>query len=94
MDFFLRNFQILVGLWMIVDCVKAQILLNKSFGPFVYQGRPIWQYRLWSFQTRGTKLERFLPKKEVQIVYRLFLVKCYLLHVPRLLSQPASNVGG
>jgi hypothetical protein len=62
MDFFLRNFQILVGLWMIVDCVKAQILLNKSFGPFVYQGRPIWQYRLWSFQTRGTKLERFLPK--------------------------------
>ena len=23
---------------------------------------PLWQYRLWSFQTRGTKLERFLPK--------------------------------
>ena len=22
----------------------------------------LWQYRLWSFQTRGTKLERFLPK--------------------------------
>ena len=22
----------------------------------------IWQYGLWSFQTRGTKLERFLPK--------------------------------
>ena len=32
--------------------------------------------------------------KEVQIVYRLFLVNCYLLHVPRLPSQPASNVGG
>ena len=24
--------------------------------------------------------------KEVQIVYRLFLVNCYLLHVPRLPS--------
>ena len=32
--------------------------------------------------------------KEVQIVYRLFLVNCYLLHVPRLPSQPVSNVGG
>ena len=36
-------------------------------------------------------LEKLLP---VQIVYRLFLVNCYLLHVPRLPSQPASNVGG
>ena len=32
--------------------------------------------------------------KEVQIIYRLFLVNCYLLHVPRLPSQPARNVGG
>ena len=32
--------------------------------------------------------------KEVKIVYWLFLVNCYLLHVPRLPSQPASNVGG
>ena len=32
--------------------------------------------------------------KAVQIVYRLFLVNCYLLHVPRLPSQPASNVRG
>ena len=31
--------------------------------------------------------------KEVQIVYRLFLMNCYLLHVPRLPSQPASNAG-
>ena len=30
--------------------------------------------------------------KEVQMVYRLFLVNCYLLHVPRLPSQPTSNV--
>ena len=24
----------------------------------------LWQYGLWSFQTGGTKLERFLPKKK------------------------------
>ena len=29
------------------------------------EGTPtIWQYRLWSFQTRGMKLERFLPKNQ------------------------------
>ena len=25
---------------------------------------PVWQYRLWSFQMGGTKLERFLPKNK------------------------------
>ena len=34
-----------------------------------------------------------LPK-EVQIVYRLFLVNCYLLHVPRLPSQLANSRRG
>ena len=29
---------------------------------------------------------------EIQIVYRLFQVKCYLLHVPRLPSQPGSPI--
>ena len=29
--------------------------------------------------------------KEVQIVYSLFLVNCYLLHVPRLPSFPANQ---
>ena len=24
----------------------------------------LWQYRLWSFQTGGTELERFLPKNQ------------------------------
>ena len=32
--------------------------------------------------------------KEVQIVYRLFPVNCYLLHVPSLTSQPAGSEGG
>ena len=27
-------------------------------------GYTIWQYGLWSFQTGGTKLERFLPKNQ------------------------------
>ena len=30
--------------------------------------------------------------KEVQIVYRLFLVNCYLLQVPRLPSQPCGRL--
>ena len=34
------------------------------------------------------------PAKEVQIVYRLFLVNYCLLHVPRLPSKPASKLGG
>ena len=25
---------------------------------------PLWQYGLWSFQTGGTKLDRFLPKNQ------------------------------
>ena len=32
--------------------------------------------------------------KEVQIVYRLFLVNCYLLHVPRLPFQSSINNRG
>ena len=27
-------------------------------------GYVLWQYGLWSFQTGGTKLERFLPKNQ------------------------------
>ena len=27
-------------------------------------GLGLWQYGLWSFQTGGTKLERFLPKNQ------------------------------
>ena len=30
--------------------------------------------------------------KEVQIVYRLFLMNCHLLHMPRLPFQLASNI--
>ena len=34
---------------------------KPSFETLVYI---LWQYRLWSFQTRGIKLERFLPKNQ------------------------------
>jgi hypothetical protein len=27
-------------------------------------GLPLWHYRLWSFKTRDTKLERFLHKNQ------------------------------
>ena len=38
-------------------------------------------------------MKSFSKIKEVQIIYMLFLVNCYLLYVPRLPSQPASKVG-
>ena len=31
----------------------------------------IWQYGLWSFQTGGTKLERFLPKTGIYILQKI-----------------------
>ena len=32
--------------------------------------------------------------KKIEIIHRLFLVNCYLMHVPRLPSQPASSGRG
>jgi hypothetical protein len=31
---------------------------------FLLQTSTLWQYESWSFQTGGTKLERFLPKNQ------------------------------
>jgi hypothetical protein len=31
----------------------------------VMTGFPLWHFRLWSFQGRDTKLERFLAKKQL-----------------------------
>ena len=51
-------------------------------------------------QTKNKENHVILGRKEVQIVYRLFLVNCYLLHVPeeihvsRLPFQPASSGRG
>ena len=35
----------------------------KTFG--LDEKPPLWQYRLWSFQGRDTKLERFLAKNQL-----------------------------
>ena len=41
-----------------------------------------------------TEADAEILGKEVQIVYRLFLVNCYQLHVLLNYAKPASNVGG
>ena len=42
--------------------------LKKTSGNTLDRELPVrqslWQYRLWSFQSGGTKLERFLPKNQ------------------------------
>ena len=41
--------------------------LTILFHPTMLNALPVcklWQYGLWSFQTGGTKLERFLPKNQ------------------------------
>ena len=60
---------------------------------FFWPSPPVMQV---TFREKGwTSLKSYdIQNKEVQIVYRLFLVNCYLLHVSRLPSQPASNMGG
>ena len=37
---------------MVINNVKVAIVVH------------LWQYGLWSFQTGGTKLKRFLPKNQ------------------------------
>ena len=48
----------------------------------------------WLNMTSVLFMSLLMLIKEVQIVYRLFLVNCYLLHLPRLPSQTASDAGG
>ena len=59
---------------------KIKCLELKSWLGKCYLVLPVW-----------SKLSK---TKEVQIVHRLFLVNCYLLHVTRLPSQPVRNLGG
>ena len=45
----------------------------------------LWQYRLWSFQTGGTRLERFLPKNQhTQGNYRILRIGLGGVHKLRL----------
>ena len=36
------------------------LIQNSKFNDLPW----VWQYWLWDFQTRGTELERFLPKNQ------------------------------
>ena len=46
--------------------MDTPILSSSKLGPFAKSnsGDQLWQYGLWSFQTGGKKLERFLPKNQ------------------------------
>ena len=46
---------------LILKCVTNNL---AQTGPICIALYNIWQYRLWSFQTGGTKLDRFLPKNQ------------------------------
>ena len=37
---------------------------NRNHAVMAFIACWLWQYRLWSFQTGGTKLERYLPKNQ------------------------------
>ena len=44
------------------ECVNTQNWLQPQF--YIELLYTVWQYGLWSFQTGGIKLERFLPKNQ------------------------------
>ena len=43
---------------------KPKWLLKTSLVYALTMGSMLWQYGLWSFQTRDAKLERFLPMNQ------------------------------
>ena len=55
---FWRHFMHLPALFEMLVIYGIFIIMCCQFGYCVFQ------YGLWSFQTRGTKLERFLPKNQ------------------------------
>ena len=61
-----------------------------------YESKSFGRFALPAKKKSGPKFKKLSMQKtkEVQIVYRLFLVNFYLLHVPRLPSQPASSGRG
>ena len=47
--------------WYIVCGVSS---LEAHTKMIIFIQCELWQYGLWSFQARGTKLDRFLPKNQ------------------------------
>ena len=43
---------------------NSNSIFNQPHFKSEVKKRKLWQYGLWSFQTGGTKLERFLPKNQ------------------------------
>ena len=73
------------------NCLRGElyVVLHYSCSNQTFDVNGAWGS--FFFSNLGTHHD--LMGKEVQIVYRLFLVNCYLLHVPRLPSQPAGAGG-
>ena len=47
--------------YQLVQQLYNSICQNNGYH-YIMREAALWQYGLWSFQTGGTKLERFLPK--------------------------------
>ena len=52
-----RGHQYMVGILCPPGYNRVKIKAKTWWGP-------VWQYGLWSFQTGGTKIKRFLPKNQ------------------------------
>ena len=49
---------------------------EKLFYPlWGFESCTLWQYRLWSFQGRDTKLERFLSKKSTVVKWNYWILR-------------------
>ena len=59
--FKMTSFILMLSQW---GCREDSQTRCGTGAPLKWHVCPVWQYRLWSFQTGGTKLERFLPKKQ------------------------------
>ena len=53
---------------LVANLAITDIILAALVTPFqayaAMEQRWVWHYRLWSFKSRDTKLERFLPKNQ------------------------------
>ena len=59
--------QIIVGSEFAPSIANVWVFLDKQKSPQTRNNtKDLWQYRLWSFQGRDTKLERFWAKNKLQ----------------------------
>ena len=64
---FQKSFRFVILSFLCFIILSFGVLVFWWFGGLVVwwsNDLPVWQYGLWSFQTGGTKLERFLPKNQ------------------------------